>query len=138
MLIHLKRNEKLYINGAVVRLDRRGTIQLLNDANFLMENHIMQPEEATTPLKQVYFLVQLMIMDPQNAHLMMELFKVNVAQLRQITNNAELSDAVETFEGKVLKGEYFESMKIIRQNFALENQIAAGASPAGASSKVAA
>ncbi|MFN0192267.1 MAG: flagellar biosynthesis repressor FlbT [Aestuariivirga sp.] len=138
MLIHLKRNEKLYINGAVVRLDRRGTIQLLNDANFLMENHIMQPEEATTPLKQVYFLVQLMIMDPQNAHLMMELFKVNVAQLRQITNNAELANAVETIEGMVVKGEYFESMKIIRQNFALEKQIAAGASPAGASSKVAA
>jgi flagellar protein FlbT len=138
MLIHLKRNEKLYINGAVVRLDRRGTIQLLNDANFLMENHIMQPEEATTPLRQVYFLVQVMIMDPQNAHLMMELFKVNVAQLRQITAEPQLLTAIETFEGKVLKSEYFEAMKIIRQNFAVEDRIASEAHPAGGSSKAAA
>jgi flagellar protein FlbT len=125
MMIHLKRNERLYLNGAVIKLDRRGSIQLLNDANFLMEAHIMQPEEATTPLRQVYFLVQLMIMDPKNAHLMMELFKVNVAQLRQITDDAELLKAIDSFEAKVLATGYFEAMKIIRQSFAIEERLAA-------------
>ncbi len=32
MIIHLKKNEKLFINGAVIMLDRRGSIELLNDA----------------------------------------------------------------------------------------------------------
>ena len=64
MLIHLKRNERLFVNGAVLRLDRRGTIELMNDAQFLLENHIMQPEDATTPLRQMYFVVQTMIIDP--------------------------------------------------------------------------
>jgi flagellar protein FlbT len=138
MLIHLKRNEKLYINGAVIRLDRRGTIQLLNDANFLMENHIMQPEEATTPFRQVYFLVQVMLMDPQNAHLMMELFKVNVAQLRKINSDPQILSAIDAFEAKVLKNQYFEGMKILRQSFALEDRIASEAARAGSSSKEAA
>jgi flagellar protein FlbT len=120
MLIHLKRNEKLYLNGAVIKLDRRGTIQLLNDANFLVENYVMQPEEATTPLRQVYFLVQLMIMDPPNAHLMMELFRVNLAQLRCIHREKDFLDLTERFESKVLEGKYFEAMKVIRQGFALE------------------
>ena len=69
MKIHLKRNQKLFINGAVIRLDRRGSIELMNDAQFLMENHILQQEDAKTPLQQVYFIVQTMLMDPANSHL---------------------------------------------------------------------
>ena len=69
MKIHLKRNEKLFINGAVIRLDRRGSIELMNDAQFLMENHILQQEDAKSPLQQVYFIVQTMLMDPANSHL---------------------------------------------------------------------
>jgi flagellar biosynthesis repressor protein FlbT len=120
MQIHLKKNEKLYLNGAVIRLDRRGTIELLNDADFLMENHVMQPEQASTPLRQVYFVVQLMLMDPPNAPLLKELFKVNMAQLRRTSTEA-LTDVAETIEQRVLEGGYFEAMKLIRQSYGFED-----------------
>lgn len=120
MLIHLKRNEKLYLNGAVVRLDRRGTLELLNDANFLLENHILQPEEATTPLRQVYFVIQLMLMDPSNAHLMTELFKVNISQLRLVRRDEAYSALLDKIDDRVKIGNYFEAMKVIRQSYALE------------------
>jgi flagellar biosynthesis repressor protein FlbT len=123
MQIHLKKNEKLYLNGAVIRLDRRGTIELLNDANFLMENHIMQPEQASTPLRQVYFVVQLMLMDPPNAPLLKELFAVNMAQLRRTTSE-ELDEIIESVEKRVIDGGYFEAMKTIRQAYALEQRTA--------------
>jgi flagellar biosynthesis repressor protein FlbT len=120
MLIHLKRNEKLYLNGAVIRLDRRGTLELMNDASFLLENHILQPEEATTPLRQVYFVVQLMLMDPANAHLMTELFKVNVAQLRLVRRDDAYAALLDKIDDKVKAGNYFDAMKIIRQSYHLE------------------
>jgi flagellar biosynthesis activator protein FlaF len=53
--------ERLYLNGAVIRLDRKATIELLNDAAFLLETPVIQASEATTPLRQLYFVVQMML-----------------------------------------------------------------------------
>ena len=64
MNITLRAGEKLYINGAVIRVDRKATIELLNDVTFLLENHVLQADQATTPLRQIYFAVQVMLMDP--------------------------------------------------------------------------
>ena len=64
MNISLRADEKLYINGAVIRVDRKVSIELLNDVTFLLETHVMQASEATTPLKQIYFVIQIMLMDP--------------------------------------------------------------------------
>jgi flagellar biosynthesis regulator FlbT len=50
--------ERRYLNGAVIRLDRKATIELLSDAAFLLETHVIQASEATTPLRRVYFVVQ--------------------------------------------------------------------------------
>jgi flagellar protein FlbT len=57
--ISLKPNEKIYINGAVVRVDRKVSIEFLNDVQFLLENHVLQPEDASTPLRQLYFIAQM-------------------------------------------------------------------------------
>ena len=62
--ITLKPNEKLYINGAVIRADRKVSLEFLNDVQFLLEAHVLQAEQATTPLKQLYFIVQIMLMNP--------------------------------------------------------------------------
>ena len=64
MKIGLKAGERLFINGAVIRADKKTNIELMNDAVFLLEAHVLQPEEATTPLRQLYFILQTMIMDP--------------------------------------------------------------------------
>ena len=55
MRISLRAGERIYINGAVLRAERKLTFELLNNASFLLENHIIQAEEATTPLRQLYF-----------------------------------------------------------------------------------
>jgi flagellar biosynthesis repressor protein FlbT len=135
MLIHLKRNERLFVNGAVIRLDRRGTIELLNDAQFLLENHIMQPEGATTPLRQLYFVVQTMIIDPRNAHLTSALFR---AQSTQIANLAKTRSYLELVQsvGHLVDGEnYFEALKVLRKSFSLEDELI-GASAKGPSESV--
>lgn len=66
MNISLRRGERLFLNGAVIRVDRKVNIELLNDVTFLLENHVMQPDAATTPLKQLYFSIQTMLMSPND------------------------------------------------------------------------
>ena len=65
--ISLKPNEKIYINGAVIRVDRKVTVELMNDVQFLLESHVIQAEDASTPLKQLYFILQIMLMNPPGA-----------------------------------------------------------------------
>src|SRR5271165_5796995 len=64
MNITLRAGERLFINGAVIRIDRKATIELLNDVTFLIENHVMQAKDATTLTRQIYFAVQVMLIDP--------------------------------------------------------------------------
>ncbi len=64
MNITLRAGERLFINGAVIRIDRKATIELLNDVTFLLENHVMQAKDATTLTRQIYFAVQIMLIDP--------------------------------------------------------------------------
>ena len=44
--ISLKPNEKIYINGAVIKVDRKVTLELLNDVQFLLESHVLQLERG--------------------------------------------------------------------------------------------
>lgn len=67
MRISLRAGEKIYLNGAVVSVDRKVSLELLNDATFLLEAHVIQAHQATTPLRQLYFVLQLLMMEPAGA-----------------------------------------------------------------------
>jgi flagellar biosynthesis repressor protein FlbT len=123
MLIHLKRNERLFVNGAVLRLDRRGTIELLNDAQFLLENHIMQPEGATTPLRQLYFVIQTMIVDPKNAHLTIALFRAQSKQIEFLAKTQSYLQLVQSVSHSGETENYFEALKMLRKSFAMEDEL---------------
>jgi flagellar protein FlbT len=114
MFIHLKRGEKLYVNGAVLRVDRRTSLEFLNDVTFLLENHVMQAEDATTPVRQLYFVVQSMLMDPANAGMTTELYKHMSFRTRQDTEDETTRAQIDLADRKVAEGRYFDALKIIR------------------------
>ena len=60
----MRAGERIYVNGAVLRVDRKVSLELVNDVMFLLEGQVMQASDATTALRQLYFIVQLMLMNP--------------------------------------------------------------------------
>jgi len=59
--LSLKPGETFVVNGAVVRNgDRRGVLLLENQARVLREKDILRPNEATTPVRRVYFAIMQM------------------------------------------------------------------------------
>ena len=88
--ISLKSGERIFINGAVLRVDRKVAIEFLNDVTFLLENHVLQPEGATTPLKQLYFIVQMMLINPEGASQSMVMFKKSITMLLASFSNDEI------------------------------------------------
>ena len=118
--IFLKANERIFINGAVFRVDRKVSLELLNNATFLLENHIMQNEDANTPFKQLYFVVQLLLIDPNNTDEAKKMFKEMVQSLLDTLENDQLRALVKMADVEVASGKEFAALKTIRSAFPLE------------------
>ena len=132
MNISLRADEKLYINGAVLRVDRKVSIELLNDVTFLLEAHVMQANDATTPLRQIYFVVQIMLMDPGAASAALELSRKLIdAALRTFEDRTILS-ALKSIDEMVVCSRHFDAMKALRGLFPLERATMTGSPKASA------
>ena len=122
MNITLRAGEKLYINGAVIRVDRKATIELLNDVTFLLENHVMQADQATTPLRQLYFAVQVMLMDPGARAAATTLSRRLLEAALQAFESPLIIAGLTTIAGQIDRGRNFEALKALRALFPLEER----------------
>jgi len=126
MHISLRAGEKIYINGGVLRVDRKVSLELLNDVTFLLESHVIQAEDAKTPLRQLYFVVQLMLIQPSEAGEARAMFRRLLPLLLTTFENREILAGLKTVDALVAQGRHFEALKTIRGLFAAENSIMFG------------
>lgn len=124
--ISLKPNEKIYINGAVLKVDRKVSIELLNDVQFLLEAHVLQPEEASTPLRQLYFIVQVMLMNPEGAGAALSMFRKSLPLLLASFTDEQMKTALKNIDRQVGEGRVYEALKAIRGLYRLEQAILDG------------
>lgn len=120
MKIGLKSGERLFLNGAVIRAERKTHIELLNDAVFLLEAHVLQPEDATTPLRQLYFILQTMIMDPVSAPTVQDMFHLVLGSVKSAFSTREILERLGEVEELARSERWFEAMKIVRGLYPLE------------------
>ena len=121
--ISLKPNEKIYLNGAVIRVDRKVSIEILNDVQFLLESHVLQIEDASTPLRQLYFMVQVMLIDPQGAAQARELFRKSLPLLIASFTQPHICATLKEVDQLVSEGAVYDALKAIRSLYSLEAQI---------------
>jgi flagellar biosynthesis repressor protein FlbT len=125
MLLKLRAGEKLYVNGAVVRVDRKTTIELLNDATFLLETHVIQPEEASTPLRQLYFVLQTQLMERAGAPMARKMFRAMLADTGAAFGDGIIAERLRAAGALAESDRLFEAMKAIRALFSLEAELIA-------------
>ncbi|SED03566.1 flagellar protein FlbT [Rhizobiales bacterium GAS188] len=125
MHISLRSGEKIYLNGAVVRVDRKVSIELLNDVTFLLEAHVMQPQDTNTPLRQLYFVVQTMLIDPSGLERAREMFKNSIGLMIEAYDSPEIVAGLKAVEIFVEQDRRFEALKAIRSLFPAEAAILA-------------
>ncbi|TPI46988.1 flagellar biosynthesis repressor FlbT [Mesorhizobium sp. B2-9-1] len=121
--ISLKPNEKIYINGAVIRVDRKVTIELMNDVQFLLESHVIQADQASTPLRQLYFIVQIMLINPVGAPEAREMFRRSLPMLIASFDNQDICKGLKQIDRMVGEDEIYEALKAIRALYPLERRV---------------
>ena len=123
MRLHLKAGEKVFINGAVLSFEQKTSVKLLNDASFLLEAYVMQPEETTTPLRQLYFYIQNALIDPKSELDSLQRALLMLSSIRKAVENDEILEGLEVVETKVNKRRYFDALRTLKKLFAVEMAI---------------
>jgi flagellar protein FlbT len=121
--VSLRAGEKIFVNGAVLRVDRKVSFVLLNDVTFLLESHVLQAKDTTTPLKQLYFVVQTMLIEPRQRDEAEKLFWDMHAKLKQSFQNGTVRDGLARIAELIEAERPFEALRTIRGLFPIEAAI---------------
>jgi flagellar protein FlbT len=124
MRFSLKAGERIFINGAVLTVSQKVTLSLLNDARFLLESHVLQLAEATTPMRQLYFVVQSLLINPQEEEKGRVAFKKMLEAVSMNVAEDSVKAQLKSVEDFVAAGRSFEALKVIRGLFEPVNTVA--------------
>ncbi len=123
MRLHLKAGEKVFINGAVLSFEQKTSVKLLNDASFLLEAYVMQAEDTTTPLRQLYFYIQNALIDPKTESESLQRALLMLASIHMAIENADLLEGLATVEAQIKKRRYFDALRTLKKLFRIEMTI---------------
>lgn len=121
--LSLKPGEKFVLNGAVVQNgDRRTTLVLQNKASVLREKDIMQPEEAVTPARRIYFPMMMMYLDDNGSGRYYDEFAQRLTEFMGVIGNpAVLADCV-TISKHAMSREYYKALMLCRKLIEYEDE----------------
>jgi len=121
LVIDLKPREKILIGNAVITNDEQRTrLHIEGDTPILREKDVMKEEEADTPCKKAYFLIQCMYM-ARNPGMYHEKY---FEQIKEIQHAApKLSFFFLSINEKIIEGHYYKAMKEAKDLINLEKEL---------------
>ena len=123
LVIDLKPGEKILIGTAVITNDAQRTrLHIAGDAPILREKDVMREEEANTPCKRVYFLIQCMYMSPTPQ----EYHKAYFELVKEIQHTAPTTAFFFlAINEKIIEGTYYKAMREARELTKYEEELIA-------------
>lgn len=119
-ILRIKPRQRLFINGAVLRFDRKVSIELMNDAVFLLEQHVLLPGESTTPLRQLYLMVQTMLMAPESRSQAEPVYFQQMDNLNRLYDSVAIKEGMELVRQQYAAARLVEVLKTIRKLLPVE------------------
>ncbi len=121
--VTLRPGERIFINGAVIRSDGRATFEILNDVPYLAESEIMQAQQTVTPLRQLYYVLQTMVIEPTGMEIARGVYDDTMRWLPQAFSNEAVLAGLEVIGRQVNAGSPFEALKTLRTLIPIEDAI---------------
>lgn len=119
----LKPFERIIVNGCLLRNGgRKSTITVETRADIIRETDLLKPEEAMTPVKAVYFLIQTALTDPDRRDRAAKAAQQRLAVLAT-TFSSELRGHVFEAANNVSRSEYFSALRDLRPLLQREAEI---------------
>jgi flagellar protein FlbT len=119
--ITLRDGEKAIVNGAVLRAVGRTQIAVENQVSILRGREVMQPEEATTPARQLYFAAMLAYIDPANRDQHQDNVVALIGGLVATLTAPEARTACIAFAHDMATGDHYKALTAARELIGFEN-----------------
>lgn len=121
LIIDLKPGEKILIGEAVITNDsQRARLHIAGNAPILREKDVMQEEEADTPCKRIYFLIQCMYLarNPGDYH------KKYFGMVEEIQKASPSSSFFfMQINDHIMNGSYYKAMKVAKELIEHEREL---------------
>jgi flagellar protein FlbT len=123
LVIDLKPGEKVLIGTAVITNgDQRSRLHIEGEACILRERDVMKEEEANSPCKRIYFVVQCMYMatDPKIY------FPRYFSMIKEVQDAApSTTPLIFQINEKIMDGSYYKALKEARDLITYEQELIA-------------
>jgi len=121
--LSLKPGERFVLNGAVLANgDKRTSLIIQNKACVLREKDIMQPEDASTPARRIYFPIMMMYLDPADDENYYTDFALRMTEfMGAIRNRTALAQCLE-ISRDVMSGNYYKALMLCKKLFDFEQE----------------
>lgn len=126
--LKLRAGENAYISGALIKNGSSSTeLEILNKVPILREKDIMLETAVKTPCEQLYFIVQTLYLQSENAEQLIQLFsKVSTEIIHAAPSMYSMIEAVHQ---KVSECAYFEALKKAKKLIQYEKSLVSHAQP---------
>lgn len=119
--VEIKSGERIIIGDALVTNDgHRARLFIEGDAPILREKDIMRPEEADTPCKKIYLLVQLMYLSA-NPRRHFDLYFQLIREVQEAAPSA--APRIDAINNEILTSSYYKALKLTRALIAYEKEL---------------
>ncbi len=119
----LKPGEKFVVNGAViVNGDRRGHLLIQNNVSVLREKDVMQQADANTPVKRIYFAIQLLYLDESSRQQYYADFADLLQEFMGVIRDPGILDKCASILEDVNGGRYYRALLTAKKMFPFERE----------------
>ena len=133
LVIDLKPGEKILIGEAVITNDSQRTrLHIAGDAPILREKDVMKEEDANSPCKRIYFIIQAMYLSKHPESLHKAYFEM-VGDVQKAAPSCSIF--ISQINEEIINDRYYKAMKLGKQLIEHEEELintALGKSPAKA------
>lgn len=110
----LKPNERILINGCVVRnSDRRQMLLIETHADIVREADLLKENEARTPVKEVYFFIQAALLDPDKRKKLVPIIQKQLGKLVPVFHD-EVAQHIFEAANHVAHADFYKGMRALR------------------------
>ena len=122
--ISLRDGEKMVINGAVLRAVGRTELCVESQAAILRGRDVMNPADADTPARQLYFHTMMAYIDPERAEAHQDRIVESLRQVSTLMPTAEACALTMSFARHAACLEYYRALGDCRELIRLEDAMA--------------
>jgi flagellar protein FlbT len=121
--ITLKPNELIIVNGCVIKnSNRRHTMMIQNFADIIRGSDILSEEDADTPLKKVYFLIQTAFIETKTREKLIPYIQQQLAELFNIFSS-DIKDNIMKCANYVSVNDFYKALTELKPAIEYEKKL---------------